>query len=131
MQTQIKEAEQCLTRESPICKQAARKCLAAQERGHSCPPASCTLSGGQECPRSSSCDQPALSRNSRICSEAARIIVDELPREAFGVRPACWSCRKAGAVRKREQAPRTPNASRSSVAPLPGCVDCGYQLMGM
>jgi hypothetical protein len=35
-------------------------------------------------------------------------------REAFGVRPACWRCGAAGAGRKREQAPRTPNASRSS-----------------
>jgi hypothetical protein len=47
--------------------------------------------------------------------------VDELPREAFGVRPACWRCRKAGVVRKREQAGRTPNASRSSPAALPRC----------
>jgi hypothetical protein len=44
---------------------------------------------------------------------------DDLTREAFGVRPACWRCREAGVVRKREQAPRTPNASRSSVAALP------------
>jgi len=36
------------------------------------------------------------------------------PREAFGVRPACWRCLKAGEVRKREQAPRTPNASRGN-----------------
>jgi hypothetical protein len=40
----------------------------------------------------------------------------ELPREAFGVRPACWRCRNAQAARKREQAPRTPNASRNSAA---------------
>ena len=41
----------------------------------------------------------------------APIVSAEL-REAFGVRPACWRCRKAGVVRKREQAPRTPNAAR-------------------
>src|ERR1035437_2227790 len=64
---------------------------------------------------------PLLLCNSRNCSQAARVVVDELPREAFGVRPACWRCRKAGVVRKREQAPRTPNASRSSVAALPRC----------
>ena len=42
-----------------------------------------------------------------------------LPREALGVRSACWRCRKARAVQKREQAPRTPNASRRSVAAPP------------
>jgi hypothetical protein len=35
-------------------------------------------------------------------------------REAFGVRPASWRCSAAGAGRKREQAPCTPNASHSS-----------------
>ena len=59
--------------------------------------------------------------NSRNCSQAARVSVDELPREASGVRPACWRCRKVGVVGKREQAPRTPDASRSSVAALPRC----------
>ena len=44
--------------------------------------------------------------------------MDELPREAHGVRPACWRCREGEVGRKREQAPRTPNASRSSVATL-------------
>jgi hypothetical protein len=34
-------------------------------------------------------------------------------REAFGVRPACWRCRKAAAVRKREQAGRTPQTLRA------------------
>ena len=29
-----------------------------------------------------------------ICSQAAKVLVDELPREAFGVRPACWRCRE-------------------------------------
>ncbi len=51
--------------------------------------------------------------------EGKGVFADELPRAAFGVRPACWRCRKAGVVQKREQAPRTPNASRSSVAALP------------
>jgi hypothetical protein len=55
----------------------------------------------------------------RNSSQAARAFVDELPREAFGVRPACWRCSMAGVVRKREQAPRTPNASRGSVAAWP------------
>src|ERR1039458_654424 len=31
----------------------------------------------------------------RNSSQAARAFVDELPREAFGVRPACWRFRKA------------------------------------
>src|ERR1035438_6655300 len=49
------------------------------------------------------------------------ILVDELPREACGVRPACWRCRKVWGE-KREQAPRTPHVSRSPVAALPRCV---------
>jgi hypothetical protein len=44
-----------------------------------------------------------------ICSQAAKVLVDELPREAFG---ECVQLAGAvvrhGAVRKREQAPRTP-----------------------
>ncbi len=40
-------------------------------------------------------------------------------REAFGVRPACWRCSAAGAGRKREQAPRTPNAPRSTPPAVP------------
>ena len=56
-----------------------------------------------------------------ICSQAAKVLVDELPREAFGVRPACWRCRMAVVIRKREQAPRTPNASRNSGASLHLC----------
>src|ERR1035437_10330420 len=63
----------------------------------------------------------SLLSRSRICSQAAEVVVDGPPREAFGVRPACWRCRKVGEVRKREQTPRTPNASRSSVAALPRC----------
>jgi len=63
-------------------------------------------------------------RETGICGQgflpqAARAFTDELPCEAFGVRPACWRCRKAGVVRKREQAPRTPDASRRSVAAPP------------
>jgi hypothetical protein len=46
----------------------------------------------------------ALHCNSRNSSQGARVFVDELPREAYGVRPACWRCRKAGVARKREQA---------------------------
>src|SRR5437773_6257455 len=37
-------------------------------------------------------------------------------REAYGVRGACSRCRMCGAVRKREQAPRTPYASRDTTA---------------
>src|SRR5437762_3869515 len=37
-------------------------------------------------------------------------------REAYGVRGACSRCRMYGAVRKREQAPRTPYASRDTTA---------------
>ena len=37
-------------------------------------------------------------------------------REAFGVRGACSRFRTRSDSRKREQAPRTPNASRNSIA---------------
>ncbi len=40
----------------------------------------------------------------------------DLPREAYGVRPACWRSRTVPCARKREPAPRTPTASRSSAA---------------
>jgi len=30
-----------------------------------------------------------------ICSQAAKVLVDDLPREAFGERPACGRCREA------------------------------------
>ena len=43
----------------------------------------------------------------------------DLPREAFGVRPACWRFPLVPRVLKREQAPRTPNASRNLAAALP------------
>src|SRR3989442_4856979 len=39
--------------------------------------------------------------------------------EACGVRGACSRCRMCGAVRKREQAPRTPYASRHLVPVMP------------
>jgi hypothetical protein len=42
--------------------------------------------------------------------------VDELTREAFGVRGACSRFQTTPALRQRQQAGRTPNASRSSVA---------------
>src|ERR1035441_3128123 len=32
--------------------------------------------------------------NGLTCSQAAKGLADELPREAFGVRPACWRFRK-------------------------------------
>ena len=37
----------------------------------------------------------ALHWNSRRRSQGACLFVVELPREAFGVRPACWRCGKA------------------------------------
>src|SRR5438093_10588741 len=40
-------------------------------------------------------------------------------REAYGVRGACSRCRMCGAVRKREQAPRTPYASRGLIPAMP------------
>src|SRR5438874_3430549 len=40
-------------------------------------------------------------------------------REAYGVRGACSRGRMCGAVRKREQAPRTPYASRGLVPVMP------------
>ena len=60
--------------------------------------------------------------NGRACSQGARVLADELPREAFGVRGACSRFRTTPALRQRQQAGRTPNASRSSVAALPRCV---------
>jgi hypothetical protein len=42
----------------------------------------------------------------------------DLLREAFGVRGACSRFGTRGIQRKRQQAGRTPNASRDSVAPL-------------
>src|ERR1039457_3220855 len=36
--------------------------------------------------------------------------------KAWRVRPACWRFFSVAAARKREQAPRTPNASRNSAA---------------
>src|SRR5438876_7124466 len=40
-------------------------------------------------------------------------------REAYGVRGACSRCPMCGAVRQREQAPRTPYASRGLVPVMP------------
>ena len=40
-------------------------------------------------------------------------------REAYGVRGACSRCPMCGAVRQREQAPRTPYASRGLVSAPP------------
>src|ERR1035437_4796212 len=57
----------------------------------------------------------------RNSAQAVGAFADELPRAAFGVRPACWRCRKARVVRKQEQAPRSPNVSRSSIASLQLC----------
>ena len=57
----------------------------------------------------------------RNSAQAVGAFADELPRAAFGVRPACWRCRKARVVRKQEQTPRSPNVSRSSIASLQLC----------
>src|ERR1035441_6079180 len=38
---------------------------------------------------------PSPHCNGLTCSQAAKVLVDELPREAFGVRPACWRFRRA------------------------------------
>ena len=40
------------------------------------------------------------------------------PREAYGVRGACSRFRTALHIRQREQAPRTPYASRDMTAPV-------------
>jgi hypothetical protein len=63
--------------------------------------------------RSGMGQSPAKSTQRLNAASSSR---SELPREAFGVRPACWRCRKARVAREREQAPRTPNASRNSAA---------------
>src|SRR6266571_8181739 len=49
----------------------------------------------------------------RVCPQPGR--AGTKWREAYGVRGACSRCRMCGAVRKREQAPRTPYASRGLV----------------
>ncbi len=61
---------------------------------------------------------PFKRSSDRLCRSASD------PREAFGVRPACWRFRATHRAPKREQAPRTPGASRHSVAVLPRCEIC-------
>src|SRR5438552_5239283 len=53
-------------------------------------------------------------RVGRVCPQGG--ITGTKPREAYGVRGACSPCRMCGAGRKREQAPRTPYASRDTTA---------------
>src|SRR5882724_10828959 len=55
-------------------------------------------------------------RVGRVCPQRGR--AETKPREAYGVRGACSRCPMCGAVRKREQAPRTPYASRNTTAHL-------------
>src|SRR5438552_16701811 len=61
-------------------------------------------------------------RVGRVCPQAG--ITGTKPREAYGVRGACSRCRMCGAVRKREQAPRTPYASRDTTALVIRCAIC-------
>src|SRR5438093_13208223 len=49
-------------------------------------------------------------------------------REAYGVRGACSRCRLCGAVRKREQAPRTPYASRDTTAAVSIALPSGFDI---
>src|ERR1039458_4947035 len=55
---------------------------------------------------------PSAARSSQF----AKLLVNGLPREAFGLRPACWRFPTVVTARKREQAPCTPNASRSQTS---------------
>src|SRR5437879_11333666 len=50
----------------------------------------------------------------RVCPQAG--ITGTKPREAYGVRGACSRFRTAPHIRQREQAPRTPYASRDTTA---------------
>src|SRR5438093_11726356 len=54
------------------------------------------------------------SRVGRVCPQAG--ITGTKPREAYGVRGACSRFRTAPHIRQREQAPRTPYASRDTTA---------------
>src|SRR5204863_9130083 len=53
-------------------------------------------------------------RVGRLCPQAG--ITGTKPREAYGVRGACSRFRTAPHIRQREQAPRTPYASRDTTA---------------
>src|SRR5437870_3020893 len=53
-------------------------------------------------------------RVGRVCPQAG--ITGTKPREAYGVRGACSRFRTAPHIRQREQAPRTPYASRDTTA---------------
>src|SRR5437762_5244574 len=53
-------------------------------------------------------------RLGRACPQAG--ITGTKPREAYGVRGACSRFRTAPHIREREQAPRTPYASRDTTA---------------
>ena len=53
----------------------------------------------------------------RVCPQRGR--AETKPREAYGVRGACSRFRTSPQIRKREQAPRTPYASRDTTAPCP------------
>src|ERR1035437_7445545 len=67
---------------------------------------------GQECPRSCApCDLLAACEQLRLLQGGGA--ATEL-RAAFGVRGACSRFQAAPALRQRQQAGRTPNASRGS-----------------
>src|SRR6266571_2744345 len=53
-------------------------------------------------------------KGGRVCPQAG--ITGTKPREAYGVRGACSRFRTAPHIRQREQAPRTPYASRDTTA---------------
>src|ERR1035437_1491799 len=55
----------------------------------------------------------AFCRRRTSCSCRSAMRGAPKSREAFGVRPACWRFRWIPRVPKREQAPRTPTASRN------------------
>src|SRR6266446_7838261 len=55
-------------------------------------------------------------RVGRVCPQRGR--AETKPREAYGVRGACSRFRTAPHIGQREQAPRTPYASRNTTAPL-------------
>src|SRR5438876_12419351 len=70
---------------------------------------------GEECGGSNSHYGRRVSAEvGRVCTQAG--ITGTKPREAYGVRGACSRFRTAPHIREREQAPRTPYASRDTTA---------------
>src|ERR1035438_9334571 len=50
--------------------------------------------------------EPCSAAEGRNSSQTARVLADELPREAFGLRGACSRCRTTHALRQRQAALR-------------------------